>query len=144
MHKAKYRSLLNFFSKNAAPIWGRCLFEKFVFLMKNSLLKSYKNYTQNFCKIFIKIKRPHQYYISIQISGKTPSQFKILRNHIQFFKKSNQKFYQPLKLKSCFKMFLIKKKTRVKEYTRFIRFFGSWPYTLAIIKYLSISIIKYL
>ena len=31
---------------------------------KNSLLKSYKNYTQNFCKIFIKIKRPHQYYIN--------------------------------------------------------------------------------
>ena len=34
----------------------------------NSLLKSYKNliknYTQNFCKIFIKIKRPHQYYIN--------------------------------------------------------------------------------
>ena len=26
---------------------------------KNSLLKSYKNYTQNFCKTFIKIKRPH-------------------------------------------------------------------------------------
>ena len=85
----------------------RCLFENFVFLMNNSLLKSYKNYTQNFSKIFIKIKRPHQYYISIQISGKTPSQFKILRNHIQFSKKSNQKFYQPLKLKSFFKMFLI-------------------------------------
>ena len=75
--------------------------------MKNSLLKSYKNYTRNFCKIFIKIKRPQQYYISIQISGKTPSQFKILRNHIQFLKKSNQALYQPLKLKGFFKMFLI-------------------------------------
>ena len=31
---------------------------------KNSLLKSYKNYTQNVCKMFIKIKRPHQYYIN--------------------------------------------------------------------------------
>ena len=31
---------------------------------KHSLLKSYKSYTQNFCKIFIKIKRPHQYYIN--------------------------------------------------------------------------------
>ena len=30
------------------------------------------------------LKRPYQYYISIQISGKSPAQFKILRNHIQF------------------------------------------------------------
>ena len=31
---------------------------------KNSLLKSYKNYTQNFRKTFIKIKRPHQCHIN--------------------------------------------------------------------------------
>ena len=38
-----------------------------IIIIINSLLKSYKNYTQNFSKILIKIERPHQYYINTNL-----------------------------------------------------------------------------
>ena len=43
-------------------------------------LKSYKNYTQNFSKIFIKSKRPYQYKFAAKPPGLSP--FRIPINHV--------------------------------------------------------------
>ena len=51
--------------------------------MEKYLLKSYKNYTQNFSKIFIKRKRLYQYKLPAKPLHNSKKSHRVIKNQVQ-------------------------------------------------------------